>query len=127
MPSGSLARSLGSSSPSDLASIASGVSPRDRRTSLPTRSDRSLGAQQNQERCPAAAWPDHSGRHHPPIWLRSLRAFHRVIEGHRYPPEAIEAWVLNKIKSDAQRQLGPITRVVITLRSGFDRFGRFTA
>jgi molecular chaperone DnaK len=52
------------------------------------------------------------------------RAFHRVIEGHRYPPEAIQAWVLNKIKNDAQRQLGPISRVVITVPAYFDEVRR---
>ncbi len=52
------------------------------------------------------------------------RAFHRVIEGRRYPPEAIEAWVLNKIKRDAERQLGPLTRVVITVPAYFDEVRR---
>jgi molecular chaperone DnaK len=52
------------------------------------------------------------------------RTFHRVIEGHRYPPEAIEAWVLNKIKLDAERQLGPITRAVITVPAYFDEVRR---
>jgi molecular chaperone DnaK len=52
------------------------------------------------------------------------RAFHRVIEGHRYPPEAIQAWVLNKIKRDAERQLGPIARVVITVPAYFDEVRR---
>ncbi len=52
------------------------------------------------------------------------RAFHRVIEGHRYPPEAIQAWVLNKIKADAERLLGPISRVVITVPAYFDEVRR---
>ncbi len=53
------------------------------------------------------------------------RAFHRVIEGRRYPPEAIQAWVLNKIKRDAERQLGPLTAsVVITVPAYFDEVRR---
>jgi molecular chaperone DnaK len=52
------------------------------------------------------------------------RTFHRVIEGHRYPPEAIEAWILNKIKLDAERQLGPIARAVITVPAYFDEVRR---
>ncbi len=47
-----------------------------------------------------------------------------MIEGHRYPPEAIQAWVLNKLKHDAERQLGPITRVVITVPAYFDEVRR---
>src|SRR5271168_2559984 len=43
------------------------------------------------------------------------RTFHRVIEGRRYPPEAIQAWVLNKVKQDARRQVGEFTRVVVTV------------
>ncbi len=52
------------------------------------------------------------------------RAFHRVIDGRRYPPEAIEAWILNKIKRDAERQLGSLSKVVITVPAYFDEVRR---
>ena len=52
------------------------------------------------------------------------RIYHRVIEGRQYPPEAIQAWILNKIKLDAQRQLGPFAKVVITVPAYFDEVRR---
>ena len=52
------------------------------------------------------------------------RTYHRVIEGRQYPPEAIQAWMLNKIKLDAQRQLGPFAKVVITVPAYFDEVRR---
>jgi molecular chaperone DnaK len=52
------------------------------------------------------------------------RSYHRVIDGRRYPPEAIEAWVLYKVRSDAERQLGKISRVVITVPAYFDETRR---
>ncbi len=52
------------------------------------------------------------------------RTYHRVIDGRRYPPEAIEAWILLKIKNDAQRQLGQFSRVVITVPAYFDEVRR---
>jgi molecular chaperone DnaK len=52
------------------------------------------------------------------------RSYHRVIEGRRYPPEAIEAWVLFKVRSDAERQLGKVSRVVITVPAYFDETRR---
>jgi len=52
------------------------------------------------------------------------RTYHRVIEGRRYPPEAIQAWVLYKVRMDAERQLGKISRVVITVPAYFDEVRR---
>lgn len=52
------------------------------------------------------------------------RSYHRVIEGRRYPPEAIEAWVLYKLRMDAERQLGKFSKVVITVPAYFDEVRR---
>ena len=52
------------------------------------------------------------------------RIYHREIEGRQYPPEAIQAWILNKIRLDAERQLGPIKKVVITVPAYFDEVRR---
>ena len=52
------------------------------------------------------------------------RAFHKVLDGRQYPPEAIQAWILHKLKVDAQRQIGPFKRVVITVPAYFDEVRR---
>ncbi len=52
------------------------------------------------------------------------RTYHRAIEGRQYPPEAIQAWVLNKMKADAVRHLGPFSQVVITVPAYFDEVRR---
>ena len=52
------------------------------------------------------------------------RTYHRVIEGRRYPPEAIQAWVLYKVRMDAERQLGKFAQVVITVPAYFDEVRR---
>jgi len=52
------------------------------------------------------------------------RAYHKTIEGHKYPPEAIEALILRKLKQDAQRHIGPVERAVITVPAYFDEVRR---
>jgi molecular chaperone DnaK len=52
------------------------------------------------------------------------RLFHKPLVGRRYPPEAIQAWVLNKLRLDAQRQIGPFTKAVITVPAYFDEVRR---
>ena len=52
------------------------------------------------------------------------RTFRKTIDGRRYPPEAIQAWVLAKIKQDAQQHLGEFTKVVITVPAYFDEVRR---
>src|SRR5262245_45312205 len=42
------------------------------------------------------------------------RAFHKSLGGRQYPPEVLQAWVLNKLRLDAQRQIGKFEKVVIT-------------
>ncbi len=50
--------------------------------------------------------------------------FHKVFDGKQYPPEVIEAWVLNKLRSDAAAQTGDFSKVVITVPAYFDEVRR---
>lgn len=52
------------------------------------------------------------------------RTFHRVIHGRMFPPEAIQAFVLNKLRIDAQQQIGHFSKVVITVPAYFDESRR---
>lgn len=52
------------------------------------------------------------------------RVFRRSLEGRQYPPEVIEAWILNKLRVDALAQLGPFTKAVITVPAYFDEVRR---
>jgi molecular chaperone DnaK len=48
------------------------------------------------------------------------RMFHKALGGRQYPPEALQAWVLNKLRQDAEKQIGPFSKVVITVPAYFD-------
>jgi molecular chaperone DnaK len=52
------------------------------------------------------------------------RVFPKVLGGRQYPPETLEAWVLNKLRVDTQRQLGRYEKVVITVPAYFDEVRR---
>ncbi|MEK6249814.1 MAG: Hsp70 family protein [Planctomycetales bacterium] len=52
------------------------------------------------------------------------RAFHKLLQGRQYPPEAIQAFILNKLKLDAARQIGEFSKVVITVPAYFDEVRR---
>jgi len=52
------------------------------------------------------------------------RVFHKVLEGKQYPPEVIEAFILNKIRNDASQQIGPFSKVIITVPAYFDEVRR---
>ncbi len=52
------------------------------------------------------------------------RVFRKVFEGRQYPPEVIEAWILNKLRCDAAQQIGPFTKVVVTVPAYFDEVRR---
>jgi molecular chaperone DnaK len=52
------------------------------------------------------------------------RVFHKVLEGKQYPPEVIEALILNKLRSDSSAQIGPFSKVVITVPAYFDEVRR---
>jgi molecular chaperone DnaK len=52
------------------------------------------------------------------------RTYHKLLSGRQYPPEALEAWVLNKLRLDAVRQIGQFDQVVITVPAYFDEVRR---
>jgi molecular chaperone DnaK len=52
------------------------------------------------------------------------RTYHRAIGGKQYPPEVIQAWILNKLRSDAMQQIGPFEKAVITVPAYFDEVRR---
>ncbi len=52
------------------------------------------------------------------------RFFHKPLGGRRYPPEALQAWVLHKLRADAEKQIGPITKAVVTVPAYFDEVRR---
>jgi molecular chaperone DnaK len=52
------------------------------------------------------------------------RFFDKELGGRHYPPEALEAWVLDKIRRDAARVLGDFRQVVVTVPAYFDEVRR---
>jgi molecular chaperone DnaK len=48
----------------------------------------------------------------------------RKVRGREVPPEVLSAFVLERLKQDAQRRLGPITQVVVTVPAFFDEARR---
>jgi molecular chaperone DnaK len=52
------------------------------------------------------------------------RMFQKVLGGRQYPPEALEAWILNKLRLDAQTHIGPFSKVVVTVPAYFDEVRR---
>lgn len=52
------------------------------------------------------------------------RMFHKAINGRQYPPESLEAWILNKLRADTWQQIGEYQKVVITVPAYFDEVRR---
>jgi len=52
------------------------------------------------------------------------RVFHKVFGGQQYPPEVIQAWILNKLRMDTEAQIGQTEKVVITVPAYFDEVRR---
>jgi molecular chaperone DnaK len=52
------------------------------------------------------------------------RFYHRPLGGRYYPPEALQAFILNKLRVDAQRQVGPFRHAVVTVPAYFDEVRR---
>ncbi|MBN1589889.1 MAG: Hsp70 family protein [Pirellulales bacterium] len=50
--------------------------------------------------------------------------YHKAIAGKQYPPEVLEAWILNKLRRDATVQLGPFRQAVVTVPAYFDEVRR---
>lgn len=52
------------------------------------------------------------------------QVYDKVFGDRRYPPEALQGWILNKLKEDATRVTGPFDRAVITVPAYFDEVRR---
>ncbi len=52
------------------------------------------------------------------------RAYSRLLGGRAYPPEVLQAFVLNKLRVDAGRQIGPFHQAVVTVPAYFDEVRR---
>lgn len=52
------------------------------------------------------------------------RMFHKILGGRQYPPEALQAFILNKLREDARRQIGDFSKVVVTVPAYFDEVRR---
>lgn len=52
------------------------------------------------------------------------RVYHRVLGDRYFPPEVISAWILNKLRRDAQEQIGPFHQAVVTVPAYFDEVRR---
>jgi molecular chaperone DnaK len=50
--------------------------------------------------------------------------YRRMVAGQKFPPEVLQACVLNKLLQDARRLMGPFNRVVITVPAYFDEVRR---
>lgn len=50
--------------------------------------------------------------------------FHRKLNGIDVPPEVLSALVLERLKKDAERRIGPVSKVVITVPAFFDESRR---
>src|SRR5687768_17541142 len=52
------------------------------------------------------------------------RVYRKQLDGHSYPPEALQACVLRKLANDARAQIGGFTQAVITVPAYFDEVRR---
>ncbi len=52
------------------------------------------------------------------------RMYHKVLGGRQYPPEALEAWILNKLRVDTTAQIGDFSKSVVTVPAYFDEVRR---
>jgi len=52
------------------------------------------------------------------------KSYRRPINGESIPPEVISSFILRSLKADAERQLGPVRRAVITVPAYFDEMRR---
>ncbi len=51
-------------------------------------------------------------------------AFRRKVRGHQLPPEVLSGFVLQRLKQDAERRIGSVRQVVITVPAFFDETRR---
>ena len=52
------------------------------------------------------------------------RFYHKLLGGRQFPPEAIQALILDKLRRDAARMVGSVDQVVVTVPAYFDEVRR---
>jgi len=52
------------------------------------------------------------------------RVYHKFLDGRQYPPETLEAWLLDRIRRTTDETIGPVTKAVITVPAYFDEVRR---
>lgn len=52
------------------------------------------------------------------------RAYQKILGDRQYPPEALQAWILHKLKRDSAKQIGQFKKAVITVPAYFDEVRR---
>ena len=52
------------------------------------------------------------------------KQFSKSLHGVNYPPEVLQAWILNKLRLDVAQVIGPFEKVVITVPAYFDEVRR---
>ena len=52
------------------------------------------------------------------------RVYSKELGGRRFPPEALQGWILNKLREDASTSVGPFVKTVITVPAYFDEVRR---
>ena len=52
------------------------------------------------------------------------RVYHKMLGDRQYPPETLQAWILNKLRMDTASQIGEFDKVVITVPAYFDEVRR---
>ncbi|MFM2093332.1 MAG: Chaperone protein DnaK, partial [Planctomycetota bacterium] len=52
------------------------------------------------------------------------RFYHKLLGGRQFPPEAIQALILDKLRRDAARMIGSVEQVVVTVPAYFDEVRR---
>ena len=53
-----------------------------------------------------------------------LREYHKPVDGVKYPPEVLQAFILKKLREDAARLAGPFAQAVVTVPAYFDEVRR---
>ncbi len=52
------------------------------------------------------------------------RVYDKSFGGRKYPPEALQGWILNKLRCDSRRKVGEFTQAVVTVPAYFDEVRR---
>jgi molecular chaperone DnaK len=60
---------------------------------------------------------------HPKRFMGS-KVYQKKFGGRRFPPEALQGWILNKLKNDAESSIGQFEKAVVTVPAYFDEVRR---